>query len=152
MFPMTMSFTITNEQQLSNLLAAAYPTLPTPAGPMMTATEVQARQRGLFANQAQNGALAEQVKKPAPAPKAEVAPAQPTATELEVAAPEPKVESSESKAYTIDDAKALTMKIVADKGRNAAVDLLGKYGVPVAAKLQADQIADFCTDAEKVLA
>lgn len=52
----------------------------------------------------------------------------------------------------IDKAKDLTMKIVAAKGRDEAVKLLQKYGVPVAAKLPADQVAAFCTDAEAVLA
>lgn len=59
---------------------------------------------------------------------------------------------STGKEYSVDDAKALTMKIVSSKGRDAAVTLLQKYGVPVAAKLAPEQIAPFCEDAEKVLA
>lgn len=71
------------------------------------------------------------------------------------AAHEQKAETSDAKpgsGKTVDDAKALTMKIVADKGRDAAVALLKKYDVPVAAKLPADKIDAFCADAEKVLA
>ena len=59
---------------------------------------------------------------------------------------------TEAPALTIDQAKDLTMKIVAAKGRDAAVELLKKYGVPVAAKLAADQVNAFCADADAVLA
>lgn len=70
------------------------------------------------------------------------------------ASAEPAQETAPADAptRTIDEAKSLTMKIVADKGRDAAVELLKKYGVPVAAKLAADQIAAFCADADAVLA
>ncbi|SDH42049.1 hypothetical protein [Propionivibrio dicarboxylicus] len=84
---------------------------------------------------------------------------QPTATaeagaaqETKAAASDTKPASTEGKTFTIDDAKALTMKIVGDKGRDAAVALLDKYAVKVAAKLPADKVAEFCTDAQKVLA
>lgn len=89
-----------------------------------------------------------------PAPKVEAAPT--PATAAPTAAPEPKAENSAPAAAgeqrTIDEAKALTIKIVSAKGRDTAVKLLSKYGVPVAAKLTADQITPFVLDAEKVLA
>ena len=59
---------------------------------------------------------------------------------------------ADAPARTIDEAKSLTMKIVADTGRDAAVERLKKYGVPVAAKLAADQVGAFCADADAVLA
>ncbi len=52
---------------------------------------------------------------------------------------------------TLDDAKALTMKVVAAKGRDAAVELLAKFGVKVAAKLEAGQVDAFCAEAVAVL-
>lgn len=67
-------------------------------------------------------------------------------------APSGTGESTGSRTYSVDDAKALTMKIVSSRGRDVAVQLLQKYGVPVAAKLAPEQIAPFCEDAEKVLA
>lgn len=82
--------------------------------------------------------------------------AKPPADEVKPAAQEkataPAADAGEpGKSYTVDDAKALTMKIVADKGRDAAVALLKKYDVPVAAKLPAEKIAAFCREAEGVL-
>ena len=52
---------------------------------------------------------------------------------------------------TLDDAKALTMKVVAAKGSDVAVELLAKFGVKVAAKLEAGQVDAFCAEAEAVL-
>lgn len=98
------------------------------------------------------------VKKEAEAkkPAAETAPTPSTggtSASAESAAPsDTGASTGDAPERTVDDAKALTMKIVADKGRDAAVALLGKYGVPVAAKLPADQIAAFCADADAVLA
>lgn len=135
MFPITMSFTVSTPAELAKLVAAAN-------GGVMTATEVALRQTSEAAKQ--------EVKKADPKPEAPAAAsaAQPAATP---ATPEPTAATSGGDA-TIDKAKALTMKIVADKGRDAAVALLKKFGVPVAAKLPADQVAAFCTDAEAVLA
>lgn len=73
-------------------------------------------------------------------PQASAAPAQESAA------------AADAPARTLDEAKDLTMKIVGAKGRDAAVELLKKYGVPVAAKLAADQVGAFCKDADAVLA
>src|SRR5574343_81726 len=70
--------------------------------------------------------------------------AQPAATEKSTVAP--TAATSGDKVYTVDDAKALTMKIVPAKGRDVAVGLLQKYGVPVAAKLAPEQIVPFCRE------
>jgi hypothetical protein len=140
MFPITMSFTVSTPAELAKLVAA---TTPAGQGPEMTATEVKQRI-------AEHHAPKQEVKKADPKPEAPAAAsaAQPAATP---ATPAPTAAPSGGDA-TIDKAKALTMKIVADKGRDTAVELLKKYGVPVAAKLPADQVAAFCTDAEAVLA
>lgn len=53
---------------------------------------------------------------------------------------------------TIDDAKALTTKLVNEKGRAVAVELLAKYNAPVAAKLAPEHVGPFCADAEAALA
>lgn len=111
---------------------------------------VQAALDNLLDAKEQTGAppAKKSVQKEAPAPT--------PATAAPAAAPEPKAENSAPAAAgeqrTIDEAKALTIKIVSAKGREAAVNLLSKYGVPVAAKLAADQVTPFVLDAEKVLA
>lgn len=133
MYPMTI--TVHNDKQLNAVLSAMSGTLQnvettaTVEKPTTEKPKVEA-------------------KKPAPAET----PAQSsgtTSTSVESSAPSGTGESE--KTYSIDDARALTMKIVASKGRDAAVALLKKYGVPVAAKLAADQVAGFCADAEQVL-
>jgi len=87
-----------------------------------------------------------EVKKPAPSSGT-------TSESAASAAPsDTGASSGDAPERTLDEAKALTMKIVAAKGRDAAVELLKKYGVPVAAKLQADQVGAFCADADAVLA
>lgn len=94
------------------------------------------------------------VKKEAEAKKPDATTASsPSGAEPQTSA-EPAQETAPADAptRTIEHAKALTMKIVADKGRDAAVELLKKYGVPVAAKLAADQVGAFCADADAVLA
>lgn len=127
MFPITI--TLHNQQQLNavlNAMSAPAPSeVPPPAAPKQEA------------------------KKPDPKPEAAGASAAPPAATPATQAPTAATSGGDA---TIDKAKALTMKIVADKGRDAAVALLKKYGVLVAAKLAADQVAAFCTDAEAVLA
>lgn len=103
------------------------------------------------------------LQQPSAKPAKTEKPAQtPVKEEPQVEAPKPEPASSAPEAVasstpadapsrTVDDAKALTMKLVASKGRDAAVALLSKYGVPVAAKLPADKIADFCAEAEDLL-
>lgn len=136
MFPITVSLTITNQEQLAKVLAG------------ITATPAATPCQGHAKEAAKEEAKAE-AKKPANAPAEKPAASQ--ATAAEPAAATPKAETSGDKVYTVDDAKALTMKIVADKGRDAAVGLLKSYDVPVAATLPADKIEAFCRDAEKVL-
>lgn len=140
MFPITVSLTITNPEQLAKVLAGI---TATPA-----ATPCQGHAKEAAKEEAKEEAKAE-AKKPASALAEKPAASQATAEEP--AAATPKAETSGDKVYTVDDAKALTMKIVADKGRDAAVGLLKSYDVPVAAKLPADKIEAFCRDAEKVL-
>lgn len=91
-----------------------------------------------------------QEKKPAAAEPS--APAAGAASTASSPAQETQRSDTGEKSYTVDDAKALTMKIVASKGRDAAVALLQKYGVPVAAKLPTEKVAGFCAEAEGVLA
>lgn len=142
MYPITMSITIHSAAQLEAVHAAVIGAKPANLAPETTKPE-QA-----------------QAKKPAPAAteKTEPAATPSTATAPESAATK-SVETSdespasnEAKTFTLEDAKTLIMKIVQDKGRDAAVALLDKYGVKVAAKLAAEQVSDFCTEAEKVLA
>lgn len=147
MYPITMTFSVANEQQLAALVAAT-----NGGGTMPAISPCQ----GHAVETAK--AEAKKPEKQAAAPKEEKAAAT-QAIAGASAAPEQKVENSnvqqasgDDKAYTIDDAKSLTMKIVSAKGRDAAVDLLGKFGVPVAAKLAADQVNGFCAAAERVLA
>ena len=138
MFPITMSFTVSTPADLAKLVAAAN-------GGVMTATEATLN--------AQAKADPKEVKKADPKSEPAAAnaapPAATQATQEQTAAPSG---GEQTAAATIDKAKALTMKLVSDKGRDAAVKLLQKYGVPVAAKLPGDQVAAFCTDAEAVLA
>ena len=85
------------------------------------------------------------VAEPAPSPSG----ATPQTTVQE--APAPEKASGSEKALTLDDAKALTMKLVSAKGRDTAKGLLDKFSVPVAAKLAPEQVADFCRQAEELL-
>jgi hypothetical protein len=127
MFPIQMTFTVSTPAELAKLVAA------TGGGPLPVETTKQ------------------EVKKADPKPEAQAAASAAPPAATEKATPAQTAATSGGDA-TIDKAKALTMKIVADKGRDTAVELLKKYGVPVAAKLPADQVAAFCTDAEAVLA
>lgn len=153
MFPITMSFTVSTPAELAKLVEATGTQIsvdapqgakkpnPKPEKPAAT----QAAAAGQTAN-TENASASRSEGNAQPPAAASAAP--PAATP---ATPEPTAAPSGGDA-TIDKAKALTMKIVADKGRDAAVELLKKYGVPVAAKLPADQVAAFCADAEAVLA
>jgi hypothetical protein len=136
-----MSFTITNAEDLARITHAAMPSTTKAATPCQGhAVETAKRENA-------------ETKKAASALAEKAAASQTTAAASDAATP--KAETSvpaQDSTKTVDDAKALTMKIVADKGRDTAVELLKKYGVPVAAKLPADQVAAFCTDAEAVLA
>lgn len=138
MFPITI--TLHNEAQLRAVLNAVNDAVQAkePTSPAAPKTEVKKE--------------AAQVKEPEAKkeePKAAES-AQPAATEKSTEAP--TAATSGDKVYTVDDAKALTMKIVPAKGRDAAVGLLQKYGVPVAAKLAPEQIVPFCQEAEQLLA
>lgn len=134
MYPMTI--TIHNGDQLNavlNAMSGAVQTTTTPAATVEKSTTEKPKA---------------EAKKSAPAET----PAQSSGTTSASAeSSAPSGSGASEKTYSIDDAKALTMKIVASKGRDAAVKLLKKYGVPVAAKLAADQVAGFCADAEQVL-
>ncbi len=133
MFPITMSFTVSTEAELARLVAAASKPTTCQGHAKETAKE--------------------EAKKPASAPAEKPAASQTTAAASDAATPKAETSApAPASTKTVDDAKALTMKIVADKGRDTAVELLKKYGVPVAAKLAADQVAAFCADAEAVLA
>lgn len=143
MFPLTI--TLHNSTQLQAVLNALEP------DGAFDVTERVALEQG------QSKPKADPAKKSAATEKTAAAATPSTATGQESAATKSAETSGESpasndKIFTIDDAKALTMKIVADKGRDAAVTLLKKYDVPVAAKLPADKVAAFCTEAEQVLA
>ena len=137
MFPMTI--TLHNEAQLRAVLnAVSNAEVPQPAANPAPKAETKKE--------------AAQVKEPEvkkEEPKAAES-AQPVATEKSTEAP--TAATSGDKVYTVDDAKALTMKIVPAKGRDAAVGLLQKYGVPVAAKLAPEHIVPFCQEAEQLLA
>lgn len=63
-----------------------------------------------------------------------------------------KPEGGGEKTYTLDDAKQLTNKVVAAGKRSEMVALLTEFGVPVSAKLQPEQVNDFCKKAEALLA
>lgn len=132
MFPIQMTFTVSTPAELAKLVAAT-----TRDVSALGAVDPAANKQG--------------ATKPAPKPEtAAASAAQPAATEK--ATQSTTAAASGDSTVTIDKAKDLTMKIVAAKGRDEAVKLLQKYGVPVAAKLPADQVAGFCTDAEAVLA
>lgn len=124
MFPMTVSLTISNAAQFQALAAIV-------AG---DATQLPAAKK--------QEKKTEPVKTDTPAPT----PAPEKNEEMGTTD-----ESGGATGKTLDDAKALTMKVVAAKGRDTAVELLAKFGVKVAAKLEAGQIDAFCAEAEAVL-
>ena len=134
MFPMTVSLTISNKDELHRFTAAL-------VGQQIV--EVN------FGGGAQLSAKVEP-KKTGKAPTPPPAPAE--ADKAGDVSPDTVTPASENlNGKTLDDAKALTMKVVAAKGRDAAVELLAKFGVKVAAKLEAGQVDAFCAEAEAVL-
>lgn len=72
-------------------------------------------------------------------------------------APAPAAQATETTAdapatgRTIEEAKALTIKLVQAKGRDTAKALLDEFKVPVAAKLAPEQVDEFVAKAEKLL-
>lgn len=132
MFPMTVSLTLTNAAQLQALAAIISgdtAKLPAKYEPAKAEPEKKA---------------------PTPPPAVGGTGGEKTATEKneELGTTD---ESAGASGKTLDDAKALTMKVVAAKGRDSAVELLAKFGVKVAAKLEAGQVDAFCAGAEAVL-
>lgn len=134
MFPITITLTVNSRDELMAVSSVMSQPSPDPAKPV-------------------------KVEKPAPvkeepkveAPKPEPTPSSGGTSESEASAAPAASGASTGPSRTVDEAKALTMKLVAAKGREAAVNLLAKYGVPVAAKLPADKIAGFCAEAEGLL-
>jgi hypothetical protein len=129
MFPMTVSLTISNAAQLQALaaiVAGDAAQLPTPKKQEKKAEPVKVE-----------------------AAQVTVVPAPPDAGGA-VGTPGGSTPTITG-GKTLDDAKALTMKVVAAKGRDTAVELLAKFGVKVAAKLEAGQVDAFCAEAEAVL-
>lgn len=146
MFPIQATVTLNNGAQL-----AAFNAFITGGGAVVDPATIHVT-AATVSKDAPPARVTAEAKKPA----AETAPAPSsggTSGAAESAAPsDTGASSGDTPARTVDDAKALTKKIVADKGREAAVALLTKYNVPVAAKLPADQVEAFCADADKVLA
>ncbi len=60
-------------------------------------------------------------------------------------------ELGEKTALTYNDVKAATLKLSQKKGREAAVDLLSRYGVKGAQGLSEDQWADFVAQADEAI-
>lgn len=127
MFPMTVSLTISNAAQFQTLAAiVAGDAAQLPAKVELNKPEKQEKQE----------------KKETPTEPDKAGDVYPDAAT-------PASENLNGK--TLDEAKALTMKVVAAKGRDTAVELLAKFGVKVAAKLEAGQVDAFCAEAEAVL-
>lgn len=150
MFPITMSFTVNNEQQLAKLVCAANEnTLPASViGVPGAGSNVQK----------QNAEVVKTIeKKPTPV-ASEKADAASLSTATEPAnAPTPSAENSAPEqesvsAATIDDAKALTLKLVSAKGADFTRALLKEFNVPVAAKLAPEQVGPFVVRAQQALA
>lgn len=127
MYPMQVTLTIQTPEQLQTLLAST--------------TGNASALPGVKKEKKKAGA-------PTP-PPAEKQPEAPPVTE-KAEAPQAAAAAAAGER-TLEDAKALTIKIVSTKGRDAAVALLQKYGVAVAAKLAPEQLDGFCADAQEVL-
>lgn len=126
MFPITLSMTINSKAELDALQSAI-------------AVALGAKPEAKPEKEAPKG------EAKAPAAASDAQPAATQATQEQTDAP------SGDKAYAIDDAKQLTNKVVAAGKRDEMVALLKEFGVPVSAKLTADQIAPFCKKAEALL-
>ena len=135
MFPIQMTFTINNAAELAAINQAALMSQPG------AATE-----------------KAKEITAAAPKPNAEAASKAAdkvvveTEKKVEKLQGDTKPEGDAEKTYTIDDAKALTNKLVAASKRDEVVALLAEFDVKVAAKLPEDKIATFCKKAEALLA
>lgn len=150
MFPMTA--TLHNQAQLNAFLAAMgtgntdKPNIPAaldvPTGPAK-APEKEAVAKETTA------------KKPTPATKtqAESAPTQPIAEAAEVVVSKSKQEATSApetvaaSPASYPDVVAAINKLAAAKGRNAAVEMLGEFGVTKGPDLKPEQYADFIVKA-----
>lgn len=135
MFPIQMTFTINNAAELAAINQAAL--MSQPGAATEKAKEITAaapKPNTESAGKAADKVVAETEKK------------------VEKLQGDTKPEGDTEKTYTIDDAKALTNKLVAASKRDEVVALLAKFEVKVAAKLPEDKIADFCKKAEALLA
>lgn len=142
MFPIALTLTVHSAAQLAALHAFAQ-TMSAPANAVPPAAPAE----DLAAKKQSTPAL---TAAPAPTPStAEAAGANASESKAESSAPAP---ASSGRTYTVDDAKNLTIALVKAKGRDEAVKLLSKYGVPVAAKLTPENIAPFCAEAEAAIA
>lgn len=143
MFPMTA--TLHNQAQLNAFLAAMgtsdtdKPKIPAdldvPTGP------------------AKAPAKETTAKKSAPKTQTESAPTQPIAEVAAAAAPESKQEATSApetvaaSPASYPDVVAAINKLAAAKGRNAAVEMLGEFGVTKGPDLKPEQYADFIVKA-----
>ncbi len=143
MFPMTA--TLHNQAQLNAFLAAMgtgntdKPNIPAaldvPTGPAKAPVKEAA------------------AKKSAPKTQAESAPTQPTAEAAEVVVSEPKQEATSApeaapaSPASYPDVVAAINKLAAAKGRNAAVEMLGEFGVSKGPDLKPEQFAEFIVKA-----
>lgn len=130
MFPITLSMTINSKAELDALQSAIAVSLG--AKPAEAKTEKEAP-NAEAASKAADKVAAETEKK---------------VEKLQEQKPDT---AGGEKTYTIDDAKQLTNKVVAVGKRDEMVALLKEFGVPVSAKLTADQIEPFCKKAEALL-
>lgn len=114
--------------------------------------------------------VAKEAAAPAPKPKATPAktaapaPTQPTAEAEAATAPESKVEPSattqaadapaaaDAPTIAIADVNAAIIALAKAKGRDAAVAVLGTFGVAKAPELKAEQYADVVAAAKKAMA
>lgn len=149
MFPITMSFTVANEQQLAKLVSAAndstLPTANTIAAGVLNKPQDKAAE-----------VIKTTEKKPDPAASEKGAAASPSIATEQASAQAQSAENSaaaqDSPDATIDTAKALTLKLVSAKGADFTRALLKEFNVPVAAKLAPEQVGPFVTRAQQALA
>ncbi len=120
MYPITMSFTVNNEQDLARLVAAAAPTLP--AGPEMTATEIKLR---IAEHHAPNSTLADAKKAVTEKKQQEAAKSAPPA-DTAPATPEPTAAASGGLDYD-KDVKPAFLKLVQSKGRQAGRKIIDAF-------------------------
>lgn len=143
MFPVTI--TVHNKNQLDAILAA-----------MATGAKLEAAEQPVpAAAKAKPAADKPKAQEQAESPKDEAAPSSaptPTASDNSASSSTESEAASNTKAATYEDAKKAILTLSKEKGRQASVDALARFGAEKLPDLPKDRYADLVALVEEVMA